>query len=94
MHSLATATLSRRSSLDEPEIAFELLVAYQGRGIATEAATAMVHVAKATGRSRLMVTVRKWNEPSFRVLHKVGFERTEGTTRDVFGETVWCTRLL
>ena len=82
------------ASLDKPEIAFELLVAYQGRGIATEAASAMVQAPKATGRGRLWATVRSWNEPSFRVLHKVGFERTERTTRDTFGETVWCTRRL
>ena len=82
------------ASIEEPEIAFELLTACQGRGIATEAAMATVEAARATGRFRLWATVRSWNEASFRVLYKVGFERTERITTDDFGDTVWCTRLL
>ena len=83
-----------QASLDEPEIAFELLRAHQGQGIATEAAAATVEAARATGRSRLWATVRSWNEASFQVLHKVGFERTPRITTDDFGDTVWCTLTL
>lgn len=39
-------------------------------------------------------TVRRWNGASFRVLGKVGFERTERITTDDFGDIVWWTREL
>lgn len=82
------------ASLAEPELAYELLHLYQGKGYATEAAHAIVHAAAGTGRGRLWATVRTWNDASFRVLEKVGFERTDRITADDFGETVWCTREL
>lgn len=62
-----------RASIDEPEIAFELLRRARGQGYATEAAVAVIEVAKATGRRRLWSTVRAGNHPSFRVLEKTGF---------------------
>ena len=65
-----------RASLAEPELAYELLTTYQGNGYATEAANATVHAAAGTGRRRLWATVRTWNDASFHVLEKVGFERT------------------
>lgn len=83
-----------RASLAEPELAYELLHVNQGAGYATEAADAVVHAAGATGRRRLWATVRPWNDASFRVLGKVGFERTERTTTDDFGDIVWWTREL
>lgn len=78
----------------EPELAYELLRRYHGRGYATEAARAVVDAAAGTGRRRLWATVRTWNDASFRVLDKVGFERTDRVTTDDFGDTVWCTREL
>ncbi|HEY2176467.1 MAG TPA: GNAT family N-acetyltransferase [Mycobacteriales bacterium] len=83
-----------RASLAEPELAYELLHMNQGNGYATEAARAIVHAAAGTGRRRLWATVRSWNDASFHVLEKVGFERTDRTTTDDFGDTVWCTREL
>jgi RimJ/RimL family protein N-acetyltransferase len=83
-----------RSSLDEPELAFELLRAYHGNGYATEAARAIVGAATETGRSRLWATVRLWNEPSLRVLDKLAFERTSKVTSDDFGDVLWLTRTL
>lgn len=80
-----------RATLDEPEIAYELLRRFHRRGYATEAARAVVRAAADTGRTRLWATVRTWNDPSFRVLDKLGFERTRRTTTDDFGELVWCT---
>ena len=77
-----------RSNLDEPELAYELLQSAHGNGYATEAATAVVAVARATGRERLWSTVRTWNAPSFRVLEKLGFRRDHSTT-DERGEIVW-----
>jgi RimJ/RimL family protein N-acetyltransferase len=82
-----------RSTVDEPEIAFELCKAAHGRGYATEAARAVLDAASATGRSRLWATVRSWNAPSFRVLEKLGFERSHVSTDDR-GELVWLTRAL
>jgi RimJ/RimL family protein N-acetyltransferase len=82
-----------RSTVDEPEIAFELFRHAHGCGYATEAAGAVIDAAAATGRTRLWSTVRAWNAPSFRVLEKLGFERDRVTTDDR-GELVWLTRVL
>jgi RimJ/RimL family protein N-acetyltransferase len=64
-----------RCSLDEPEIAHELLRRFHGYGYATEAAHAVMDAAFTTGRSRIWSTVGAWNEPSLRVLDKLGFQR-------------------
>jgi RimJ/RimL family protein N-acetyltransferase len=83
-----------RASLDEPELAYELLSAYHGNGYATEAARAVVRAAAGTGRNRLWATVRDWNAASFRVLDKLDFERSAKITTDEFGQVIWCTREL
>jgi RimJ/RimL family protein N-acetyltransferase len=83
-----------RSSLDEPEIAYELFQRVHGRGYATEAARAVLDAAIATGRTRLWSTVGSWNTPSLRVLEKLGFERDHVTTKDDGSEVVWLTRVL
>jgi RimJ/RimL family protein N-acetyltransferase len=77
-----------RSTLDEPELAYELLRRAHGYGYATEAAAAIVDAARATGRTRLWATVGSWNTASFRVLEKVGFRR-DRTATDEKGEFVW-----
>jgi RimJ/RimL family protein N-acetyltransferase len=82
-----------RSTVEEPEIAYELLRRAHGRGYATEAARAVLDAAIATGRKRLWSTVRTWNTPSFRVLEKLGFER-DHVSADDGGELVWLTRSL
>ncbi|MCX4965443.1 GNAT family N-acetyltransferase [Streptomyces sp. NBC_00654] len=82
-----------RSTVEEPEIAYELFQRAHGRGYATEAARAVLDAAIATGRKRLWATVGSWNTPSFRVLEKLGFERDRVTTDDS-GEVVWLTRPL
>jgi RimJ/RimL family protein N-acetyltransferase len=64
-----------------------------GRGHATEAASAVLDAAIATGRTRLWSTVGTWNTPSFRVLEKLGFER-QHVSKDDRGEFVWLTRPL
>ena len=76
------ALIVGRGSLDEPEIAFELLKRFHGHGYATEAARALVDAAAATGRRRLWSTVGAWNTPSLRVLEKVGFRRDHQVTDD------------
>jgi RimJ/RimL family protein N-acetyltransferase len=82
-----------RSSLEEPEIAYELFQRVHGQGYATEAAEAVVAAAGATGRRRLWSTVGTWNTPSLRVLEKLGFARDHVSTEDN-GEVVWLTRPL
>lgn len=82
-----------RSTLEEPEIAYELFQRAHGRGYVTEAAGAVLDAATATGRKRLWSTVRAWNTPSLRVLEKLGFERDHVSTDDS-GELVWLTRSL
>jgi RimJ/RimL family protein N-acetyltransferase len=77
-----------RGSIDEPEIAYELLRAFHGQGYATDAARAVVDAAFATGRRRLWSTVGSWNAPSFRVLEKLGFRR-DHTIDDDRGEIVY-----
>lgn len=78
-----------RSTIDEPEIAYELLQSAHGNGYATEAAAAVVGAARATGRERLWATVGVWNAPSFRVLDKLGFRRDRTTIEGEAGEVVW-----
>ncbi|MCY0921563.1 MULTISPECIES: GNAT family N-acetyltransferase [unclassified Streptomyces] len=82
-----------RSTIEEPEIAYELCRRVHGRGYATEAAAAVLDAAIATGRKRLWSTVGTWNAPSLRVLEKLGFERDRVTTEDA-GEVAWLTRSL
>lgn len=82
-----------RSTLEEPEIAYELFQRAHGRGYATEAAGAVLDAAIATGRKRLWSTVGAWNTPSLRVLEKLGFERDHVSAEDS-GEVVWLTRAL
>lgn len=86
------ALIVGRASLDEPEIAYELLRRFHGHGYATEAAQALVEAATATGRRRLWSTVGAWNEPSLRVLEKVGFRRDQTVTTDDRGEIVYLVR--
>ncbi|MFI6943817.1 GNAT family N-acetyltransferase [Streptomyces sp. NPDC050418] len=80
-----------RSTLEEPEIAYELLQRVHGQGYATEAAQAIVKAIAATGRKRLWATTRPTNLPSLRVLEKLGFER-DRVTEDEKGEVVWLVR--
>jgi len=85
------ALIVGRCSLDEPEIACELLRRFHGQGYATEAAQALVAAAAATGRRRLWSTVGAWNSPSLRVLEKIGFRR-DHTITDDRGEIVYLVR--
>ena len=83
-----TAIVVGRSSLDEPELAYELLPRAHGHGYATEAARAMLAAAFDTGRRRIWATIRPWNAASLRVAEKLGFHRDHSTT-DADGEIVW-----
>lgn len=85
--------ITGRSTVAEPEIAYELFQRVHGRGYATEAVGAVLDAAATTGRKRLWSTVRAWNTPPFRVLEKPGFERDHVSTDDI-GEVVGLTRSL
>lgn len=80
-----------RASFDEPELAYELLRRAHGHGYATEAASAVLQAAFATGRRRIWSTVRPWNAPSLRVLDKLGFRRDHLETDDR-GEIIYLVR--
>lgn len=81
-----------RSTLEEPEIAYELFRSAHGKGYATEAASVVLDAAIATGRQRLWSTVGAWNTASLRVLEKIGFKRHHSTWDDERGEIVWNVR--
>ncbi|KAA9381906.1 GNAT family N-acetyltransferase [Microbispora cellulosiformans] len=84
-----------QATFDEPEIAYELARRAHGHGYATEAARAVMEAVARTGRGRLWATVREWNAPSFRVLEKLGFHRSDRVTEDAErGNTIWMTRVL
>ncbi|MFR9675681.1 GNAT family N-acetyltransferase [Streptomyces sp. TR06-5] len=82
-----------RSTVEEPEIAYELFRRVHGHGYATEAAGAVLDAAAATGRKRLWATVGTWNTASLRVLEKLGFER-DHVSLEESGEVAWLTRAL
>jgi RimJ/RimL family protein N-acetyltransferase len=88
-----TAIVVGRGSLDEPELAYELLPRAHGHGYATEAARALLDAAFDTGRRRIWATIGSLNLPSLRVAEKLGFRR-DHCTADVGGEVVWmaCNR--
>lgn len=82
-----TAIVNGRGSLDEPELAYELLPRAQDQGYAAEASHAVGGHLHDRPR-RIWSTVRSWNAPSFRVLDKLGSLRNQSTT-DADGELVW-----
>lgn len=69
-----------RSTPEEPELAYEFLLAAHGHGYATEAATAVVAAARSVGYERLWATIRAWNTPSFGVAERLGFVRDAAAT--------------
>ncbi|HFJ9405509.1 GNAT family N-acetyltransferase [Bacillus cereus group sp. TH260-2LC] len=81
-----------RSTLEEPEIAYELFRSAHGKGYATEAASVVLDAAIATGRHKLWSTVGAWNVASLRVLEKIGFKQHHSTWDDERGEIIWNVR--
>jgi RimJ/RimL family protein N-acetyltransferase len=82
-----------RGSIEEPELAYELLRRVHGAGYATEAAGAVVAWAAQTGHRRLWAGVRAWNVASRRVLDKLAFVDTGQIEPDAdHGDTVVTAR--
>lgn len=77
-----------RSTVDEPELAYELFRAHPGVGFATEAAKVVVAAARDAGRGRLWSTIGTWNSASINVIEKVGFAR-DRLDSDAKGEFYW-----
>lgn len=74
---------------DEPELAYELLRSYWGKGFATEASLVILDQARELGYQHLCSTIRSWNEASLRVLEKLGFVHTGQVERDeVHGDSL------
>lgn len=67
---------------EEPELAFEFLREFWGRGFATEASRVIVGQAATIGYDHLASTVREWNAASLNVLHKLGFVATGDRAHD------------
>jgi ribosomal-protein-alanine N-acetyltransferase len=61
-----------RTGSAEPEIGYEVRRSCQGRGLATEAARAVLDDALASGTSRVWATIRPHNTASMRVAAKIG----------------------
>jgi RimJ/RimL family protein N-acetyltransferase len=84
-----------RTTLEEPEIAYELFRRVHGHGYATEAARAVLAAAIDTGRTRLWATVGTWNAASLRVLDRLGFHRDHvAPHEDGKTDVAWLTREL
>lgn len=64
----------KRDALEEPDLGFSLLPAYWSQGYAHEAASAVMRHARETlGLGRVLAIVSPGNEPSLRLLAKLGF---------------------
>lgn len=83
------ALIVGRGTVEEPELAYELLPDAHGHGYATEAARAVLAAAFATSRRRIWATVRPWNAASLRVLDKLGGFHQVRTTSGDEGQLVW-----
>jgi RimJ/RimL family protein N-acetyltransferase len=69
----------------EPQLLYALLQPFTGQGFATEMATALVDYVRANTAAREIISaVDEPNAASYRVLEKIGFERTH-TTPGMFG---------
>lgn len=66
--------LLKREFLDAPDIGFAFLPAYVGKGLAHEAAVALMGYARSVLRiPRVLAITNPENEPSIRLLGKLGF---------------------
>lgn len=68
------------------EIGYSVLPPYRGRGLATEAAGALVEWAFAQGQRTVFASVSPDNAPSLAVVRKLGFEQTGVQIDDIDGK--------
>lgn len=76
----------------EPQLLYAFTERVTGRGLATEAARALVAAAEAAGLDPIHSAVDGPNAASLRVLAKVGFSVDRVTAEGAFGEMVWLSR--
>ncbi len=72
----------------EVEIGYGMAPAYQGRGLATQAARALTDEALAQGASRVSAFTAPGNTASWRLLHRIGYVR-DGEMIDPEDGLVW-----
>ncbi|MDX6770235.1 MAG: GNAT family N-acetyltransferase [Elusimicrobiota bacterium] len=77
---LGLCGLIRRPGLDDADLGFAFLPEHRGKGYAREAAAAVLADADARGFARLCAITSQNNEPSMRLLERLGF-RFERLTR-------------
>lgn len=75
-----------------PQLLYGVVEAATGKGLATEAAAALLPVAASAGLDPVTAAVDGPNHASLRVLEKLGFERTRTTDEGDFGSTVYFAR--
>ena len=80
-----------RTGSAEPEVGYEIRRSCQGRGLATEAARAVLDDALAGGISRVWATIRPHNTASLRVAAKIGMTPRH-TRPDSRGPLVYLAR--
>lgn len=75
-----------------PQLLYAFVEAATGRGLATEAATALLPAGTAAGIEPITAAVDGPNTASLKVLAKAGFERVRTTDEGAFGSTVYFAR--
>jgi len=75
--------LRGRTSYAEPEIGYMIRKTYQGQGLATEAATAVLNECRSSGIQRVWASIRPHNTASRLIAQRLGMqaERTEHDDR-------------
>lgn len=76
---------------DDPQLLYAFTEPATGRGLATEAARALVTAGHTAGLDPIHTAVDAPNTASLRVLAKAGFTIDRTTPTGHFGETVWLT---
>jgi len=83
---------------DDPrqaEIGLTVAPAAQGRGLATEAVTALLaHLLKGCGKHRVFASVDPLNEPSVRLLERVGMRREAHHRASLWFKGAWADDMI
>lgn len=85
--SLGLCGLVRRPFLEAPDIGFAFLPAYRSQGYAEESARAVLEWAPTLGLTRVLGVVLPTNEPSVRLLRKLGLEYERDVVMPETGDT-------
>ncbi|RPI13637.1 MAG: N-acetyltransferase [Lysobacterales bacterium] len=85
--SMGLCGLVRRPFLEAPDIGFAFLPAYWSQGYAEESARAVMEWAPTFGLTRVLGVVLPTNEPSVRLLRKLGLEYERDVVMPESGDT-------